>query len=84
MILLNDLPLNHYAKVEYIDCDGIDRRRFLDLGIVQGTKLRPILKSPSGDPVAYEIRKSVIAIRSEDARKNSSSRGLTFTTFLVL
>lgn len=68
-ISLNDLPINHYAKVENLDCNGTDRRRFLDLGIIQGTKLKPILKSPSGDPIAYEIRKSVIAIRSEDAKK---------------
>lgn len=68
-INLNDLPLNHYAKIENINCDGIDRRRFLDLGIISGTKLKPILKSPSGDPIAYEIRKSIIAIRSEDAKK---------------
>lgn len=69
IISLNDLSLNHYAKIENINCDGIDRRRFLDLGIIKGTKLKPILKSPSGDPIAYEIRKSVIAIRSEDAKK---------------
>lgn len=69
IISLNNLPLNHYAKVENINCDGLDRRRFLDLGIINGTKLKPILKSPSGDPIAYEIRKSIIAIRSEDAKK---------------
>lgn len=69
IISLDNLELNHYAKVENINCDGIDRRRFLDLGIIHGTKLKPILKSPSGDPIAYEIRKSVIAIRSEDAKK---------------
>ncbi len=69
IISLNELPLNHYAEVKNINCNGIDRRRFLDLGIIQGTKLKPILKSPSGDPVAYEIRRTIIAIRSEDAKK---------------
>lgn len=69
MIPLIDLPLNHCAEVQTLNCTGADRRRFLDLGIVQGTKLKPILKSIYGDPIAYEIRKSVVAIRNDDAKK---------------
>lgn len=47
--------------------NGAIRRRLLDLGIVSGTKITAILKSPSGDPTAFEIRGSVIALRKEDA-----------------
>ncbi|MCL2860051.1 MAG: ferrous iron transport protein A [Oscillospiraceae bacterium] len=66
---LNKLKLNTYAKVIEINCSGSERRRFLDLGIIKGTKIRPIFKSPLGDPTAYEIRKTVIALREEDSEK---------------
>lgn len=68
-IVLSELKLNICAKIIEINCDGSDRRRFLDLGIIKGTKIKPIFKSPLGDPIAYEIRKSIIAIREEDAKK---------------
>ena len=68
-ITLNKVNLNTYAKVVDINCGGIDRRRFLDLGIIKGTKIKPIFRSPFGDPTAYEIRKSIIALREEDSEK---------------
>lgn len=66
-IHLDDLPLGTYGKVEVLNCKGAIRRRLLDLGIVKGTPIVPILKSPSGDPTAFVIRGSVIALRKEDA-----------------
>ena len=66
-IHLDTLPLNHTGKVENINCTSSVKRRLLDLGIVNGTKITPILKSPSGDPTAFFIRGSTIAIRKEDA-----------------
>ena len=68
-IPLNELKLNKNAKVIDIKCDGVEKRRFLDLGIVKDTILTPIFKSPFGTPTAYEIRKTVIAIRDENAKK---------------
>ena len=44
------------------------RRRILDLGIIQGTNIKPVLRSPLGDPTAYEVRGSIIAIREEDSK----------------
>lgn len=67
-IQLDKLPLNQVAKVINLNCEGNIRRRLLDLGIVSGTKIKAILKSPSGDPTAFEIRGSVLALRQEDAR----------------
>lgn len=66
---LNDLPLNSYGMITNINSIGSDRRRFLDLGLITNTKIRAILKSPSGDLRAYEIRGTIIAIRDEDAKK---------------
>lgn len=47
---------------------GLDRRRLLDLGILPGTDIRVEMVSPGGDPTAYRIRDSVIALRSSQSR----------------
>lgn len=49
-------------------CRGPERRRFLDLGILPGTRVRAEMRSPAGDPTAYRIRDSLIALRREQAR----------------
>ena len=43
------------------------RRRLLDIGLIPGTRVECIGKSPGGDPKAFLIRGAVIAIRAEDA-----------------
>ncbi|HIV34899.1 MAG TPA: ferrous iron transport protein A [Candidatus Blautia intestinigallinarum] len=45
------------------------QRRLLDLGFVQGTRIKCLFRSPLGDPTAYLIRGTVIALRREDASK---------------
>lgn len=47
---------------------GDIRRRLLDLGIIPGTLIKPVLKSPSGDPRAFEVRGTLLAIRKENAQ----------------
>ncbi|MBT8337025.1 MAG: DtxR family transcriptional regulator [Gemmatimonadetes bacterium] len=49
-------------------CQGTQRRRLLDLGVVPGTRIRSELPSASGDPTAYEIRGALIALRREQQR----------------
>jgi DtxR family Mn-dependent transcriptional regulator len=48
-------------------CQGAQRRRLLDLGVVRGTEIEAALASATGDPVAYRIRGALIALRSEQA-----------------
>ena len=64
---LYQLPLNTVGIIDSLNCSGNIRRRMLDLGLIKGTKIIPIFKSPSGDPIAYEIRKTLIALRKEDS-----------------
>lgn len=49
-------------------CQGTQRRRLLDLGVVPGTRIRAELLSASGDPTAYEIRGALIALRRKQQR----------------
>ncbi len=48
-------------------CRGLERRRLMDLGILPGTRIEVEMKSPTGDPTAYRVRDSVIALRREQA-----------------
>ena len=47
---------------------GVERRRLLDLGVIPGTEISVEMISPGGDPTAYRIRGTVIALRSTQAR----------------
>ncbi len=46
---------------------GPQRRRLLDLGVVEGTEIEAEFASAAGDPVAYRIRGAVIALRRSEA-----------------
>ena len=65
---LNQLPLNKSRKINKIECDEGIKRRLLDMGLVKGTEITPILISPSGDPRAFLVRGTIIAIRKDDAK----------------
>jgi DtxR family Mn-dependent transcriptional regulator len=47
---------------------GVERRRLFDLGIIPGTEIQVEMVNPGGDPTAYRIRGTVIALRSNQAR----------------
>lgn len=66
---LNQLKPGETAVVVAISrkCRGAERRRFMDLGILPGTRIKTEMRSPSGDPTAYIIRDALIALRSEQA-----------------
>lgn len=57
------------ARVTKLKNDGSMRRRLQDLGLIEGTRVKCLQRSPSGDPTAYLIRGAVIALREEDSSK---------------
>ena len=69
LIPLNQLPIGVLGKVKKLTAEGSVRRRMLDLGLIHDTTVESLRKSPAGDPIAYEIRGAVIALRSEEASK---------------
>ena len=66
-IPLTELALNLSGKIISIDVSPNIKRRLLDLGIIPNTSITPVFKSTGGDPIAYEIRGTVLAIRNQDA-----------------
>lgn len=65
---LDHLGIGNTARVVSLKAEGTQRRRMLDLGLIAGTRVSALQKSPAGDPVAYSIRGAVIALRREDAK----------------
>ncbi len=64
---LSDLAVGSAGRVNSVELAGLLRRRILDLGIIPGTVIECIRKSPTGDPTAYFVRGTIIALRSDDA-----------------
>lgn len=64
---LNQVPLNETYTILQIEDSNKMRRRLWDLGFTKGAQITTLFSSPSGNPRAYLIRGSVIALRNEDA-----------------
>jgi DtxR family Mn-dependent transcriptional regulator len=66
---LSDLRPGEKGEVVLISraSRGIERRRFMDLGLLPGTLVTAELENPGGDPIAYRIRGALLALRREQA-----------------
>ena len=69
LISLTTLKDRASAEIVALDeaCQGFTRRRFLDLGLTPGTAIYPELTNPFGDPRAYRVRGTLIALRKDQA-----------------
>ncbi len=66
-IPLSEISVGKICEIADIELSGTLRRRILDLGIIPGTKIRCIRRGPSGDPIAYTVWGTTIALRKEDS-----------------
>ena len=69
MTTLNKILTGEFAVVEAVDTALSLKQRLYDIGLVPGTKVKVVHQSPSGNPRAYLVRGSVIALRNCDAEK---------------
>ncbi|MTI68122.1 MAG: ferrous iron transport protein A [Firmicutes bacterium] len=65
---LHLLPVGQKAKVIVLLNKGLSRRRLLDLGLIKDSLVKTERLSPSGNPIAYNIKGSVIALRKEETK----------------
>ena len=65
---LDQLNINRNAKIINLNCNNTLRRRLLDLGFVKGSSIKAVFKSPTGDPIAYEIKNTILALRKDDTK----------------
>ncbi len=71
LVPLTELPDGQQARIQEIDasCRGYTRRRLLDLGLTPGARISPELSNAFGDPRAYRVRGTLIALRKEQAQQ---------------
>ena len=65
---LEKIDIGQKALVIGVNIKGNLRRRLFDLGLINGTQIKCLGKSPFGDPIAFLIKDSVIAIRTDDCK----------------
>ena len=68
IIRLSDLPAGKAAIIESVQCADYLRNRVMDMGIITGAQIKPLLIAPFGDPIAYAAKNTLIAIRRRDSR----------------
>jgi DtxR family Mn-dependent transcriptional regulator len=66
---LDDLASGERAVVRELKVAGLGRRRLFDLGFTPGAIVECAFASAFGEPRAYRVRGTVIALRPEQARR---------------
>jgi ferrous iron transport protein A len=56
-------------KITSLNLEGVMRRRLLDLGFVAGALVEVVRKSPLGDPIAFRVSQTTIALRKEESSR---------------
>ena len=64
---LDKMTINQKSIVKRIDDKSTMQRRFLDIGLTEGTNVECVLVSYGGEMKAYTVKGAIIAIRKEDA-----------------
>lgn len=79
MMKLNEMEINKTCKIVRINCKGDIKKKVIRFGYDKnGTKITPVLISPSGDPKAFDIRGTLIAIREDDTKLIEIKNDLIF------
>lgn len=67
---LAELDDGQTAVLEGYDAglSGTWRRRFEDLGLLPDTPVRRVRRAPLGDPIAFEVRGTLLCLRRAEAR----------------
>lgn len=57
------------VEIVALEGDRERRQRLMDLGLVPGTRVETVRRSPLGDPILYRVRSTLVALRREDAAR---------------
>ena len=66
---LNELKTGRSAVIRAVGGQGELRLRFLDMGLIPGTKITLMKVAPMGDPIEIHLRGYALTLRLDDARK---------------
>jgi len=66
---MDTLKIGEKAIIKDIDKSSSMKKRLFELGFIPGAKVECVLISPLGDPKAFLIKNTVMALREEDSQK---------------
>ena len=66
---LNEMKVGSTAVIRRVGGEGPLRCRFLDMGLIPGTKVRLQKVAPMGDPIEIRVRGYELTLRVEDGKK---------------
>lgn len=66
-ITLDRLGVGEHGIITALGAQGAMRRRFLDFGLIEGTSVECLRVGPSGSPILYRVRGTLLALRRKDA-----------------
>lgn len=72
---IDDLTIGQSGVISQVGGEGPLRLRFLDMGLIPGTKVTLQKIAPMGDPIQIQVRGYELTIRREDARKIALKEG---------
>lgn len=65
---INDLQIGQQGIISAVGGEGALRLRFLDMGLIPGTRVLLQKIAPMGDPIQIQVRGYELTIRREDAK----------------
>ncbi|SET97582.1 FeoA family protein [Paenibacillus sp. NFR01] len=68
-LALSEAGIGSMVRISGMDVEGVLRRRLLDLGFVKGNVVEVLRRSPLGDPAAYRVSNTTIALRREESSR---------------
>ena len=66
---IDDLKVGQSGTIAQVGGEGALRLRFLDMGLIAGTKVTLRKVAPMGDPIQIQVRGYELTIRREDAAR---------------
>lgn len=66
---IDDLKVDQSGTIAQVGGEGALRLRFLDMGLIPGTKVTLRKVAPMGDPIQIQVRGYELTIRREDAAR---------------
>lgn len=67
-IALCEIRVGERCFVDRVQTGEDMKRRLYDLGFVPGGEIECVIKSPLGDPKAYLVKNTLIALRCDDSK----------------
>ncbi len=66
LIKMNQLKINQVGRIHILNISVHLKQRLMDIGLIEGELVQCVLASPTKNPLAYNIKGAIIAIRNED------------------